>query len=495
MSIVDRQVRKAQHRLWLNRWLRLWGWSLLIVTAAWMIAWIVDRLLLPGSFPRGLSALIGLGLSLIASAVWLILTREPALTAAAVLDEAASLRERVSTGLHVRHKTADPFARAVVVDAERVVSGLSARRFIPIRWTRSLSFSSVVLVAALLSLLLPAFDLLNRSEAAAADSERLAKLTAVQSAIANPVSVMRDIEKKHPDLDLGERSANFDDPLKRHRKDDPDALRRETVKKLDRLQDALQQKASADRFKALNETKKRLKQLAGPGDPKSEMNELLQALSGADIEQARQAVEKLQEKLAQRARDGKVDAKTTEQMQKQLKELEKKLQQASEDKQSSRELQNAGLSEAEAKRVLEALAKKDPKQLEKLAKDLAQRLKDQGVTKQQMKQMLQKIQQRQKACKQCQKMGQKMGAAAKQLDAGNTQGAQDELGEAGEMLGEMEQIEQALNELEAQMSQLSDARDDLGDDGSDGSGKCKHCNGTGFLEDGSPCPWCKGTGT
>src|SRR5712671_4799009 len=35
MSTIERQVRAAQHRLWLNRLLRFWGWSLLAATALW----------------------------------------------------------------------------------------------------------------------------------------------------------------------------------------------------------------------------------------------------------------------------------------------------------------------------------------------------------------------------------------------------------------------------------------------------------------------------
>jgi ribosomal protein S20 len=490
---IERQVKKAQHRLWLNRWLRQWGWSLLFVTAAWTVAWIIDRLFFPGVLPRGWAALVGLGLSLVASVIWLILTCEPTPVAAAVLDEAAGLRERVSTGLHVQQDLADPFAQAVVADAERTVAGLSARKFIPVHWARSLSLGSAMISVAFLSLLLPEFDLLGRQEAGAAQRERLAKLNQVRSTVAKPVSVMREIEKKHQDLALGEDSKKLDDLLGRDRDVDAGVLRRETVKKLDRLQDALQQKAHADRFKALNEAKKRLKQLGKPSDPKTELGQLMEALSRGDFREAQKSLKEVQEKLAKRVRDGKIDAETARQMQKQLNELARKLQRASQDKQSERELQNAGLSKAEAKRVLDALAKKDPQQLEKMAKEMAKRLKDKGITEQQMKQMLEKIQQRQKACKQCSKLGQKMGATARQLAQGDTQGAQDELGEAAEMLDEMEQLEQALNEIESQMSQLDDARDELNEEDSD-DGKCKRCNGTGFRPDGSPCPHCKGTG-
>ncbi len=34
VSEIERQVKKAQHRLWVNRWLRLWGWCLIFAAGA-----------------------------------------------------------------------------------------------------------------------------------------------------------------------------------------------------------------------------------------------------------------------------------------------------------------------------------------------------------------------------------------------------------------------------------------------------------------------------
>lgn len=492
MSTIERQVRKAQHRLWANRWLRNLGWSLLAVTAGWLALWLVDRLLVPGLVPKGWSAAIAAGLSLLLASVCLALRRDSALAAAAALDEAARLKERVSTGLEVQARTDDSFAQAVVVDAEHAVTGLSTRRFIPLRWTPSLSYGAVMIGAALLSLLLPEFDLLNRNQAQATDKDRAAELRRVQAVVAQPLSRMREIEQQNPDLKADETTKKFDDPLARQEKPDADVVRREALKKLDRLQEALKQKAASERFKALDETKKRLKQVADAADPKTELGLLTQALADGDFNEAQKSLAKVREDLAKRAREGKVDAKTAEQMQKQLNEIAKKLQEAAEDKQSARELQNAGLSPEDAKRVLEALAKKDPEQLEKLAKELAERLKSQGMTQEQMKEMLQKMQQRQEACSKCEGLGQKMSGAAKQLEQGNLETAEEELAEAGEMLDETEQLEQSLNDIESQMAELNDLRDQMNNSCQGKPGPCQRCKGTGFLEDGSPCPHCKG---
>lgn len=494
MGVIERQVRKAQKRLWLNRWLDQWGWIFSFVTIAWILLCLTDRLF-SLTWPMGTIALAGLGLSVILSIIWLILTRDPTITAATVLDEAAGLRERVSTGLDLRPNSKDPFESAVVADAERAVTGLTPRKFLPIRWASSLTLACIMLFVALVTSLLPEFDLLNRAEAAEQDRIKSDFRRRETTVIAKPVSTLKDVVKKNPDLEMEDDLNRLDDSLNDRKTDDPGFKRREVLKQINRLQDALKEKAGADRFNELKETKKRLRQIGTPADPKSELSELMENLSAGDLDAAEKEIKKLQEKLAKRSRDGKLDPEKLKQMQEQLKELSKKMKEAAQDQQSQRELQNSGLSKEEAKRVLEALSKKDPKQLEKMAKELAQRLKDKGMTEEQMKQMLQKMQQRQKACQQCQKMGEKMGQSAKAMEQGNMEQAQQELGEAGEMLNEMEQLEQALNDIESQMSQLDQAQDDLSDfDPEQDDLECKKCNGTGFRADGAPCPHCNRKG-
>lgn len=492
MSGIESQVRRAQKRLWFNRWLVQWGWSLLAVTVAWTLTWIIDRLFAL-KLPMGWAALFGLGASFVAAMIWLIPTREPITAAAVALDEAAQLKERLSSSLYAQHQSGDPFAQAVVADAERLAAGLTARRFFPVRWAGSLSLSAVVLLVALLSLLLPEFDVLGKKEAFGKETARLNKIKQAQTVLAQPVSALQKIAEKNPDLEMGKEVKDLQEALQRKQSVDPEVLRRETVKKLDRLQDALKQKADSERYRALAETKKRLQQASQLSDPKSELGKLMENLSAGDFEEAQKSIKELQEKLAKRAREGGGDAKQVKQMQRQLEELAQKLQKAAEDRQSEQELKNSGMSKEEAQRVLDTLAKKDPKQIEKLAKELSERLKDKGVSEQQIKDMMQKIQQRQQACRQCKQMSSKMANAARQLQKDDTQAAADELGEAAEMLDEMEQMEQGLNELESQMAQLGEERDKLGDQ-KPGDGLCKQCDGTGFQKDGSPCPACKGSG-
>lgn len=504
MSGLEREIKSAQRRLWLDRWIRLWGWSLLWCAGAWMLLIVSDRLFafrIPMKWASGAAG----GLSLLLSLVWFAMTREATLVAARALDAAAGLRERVSTSLAlevagVGANPDDPFARAVVADAENHLAGIRANRLIRVRWSRSMTLGVTMAFAAALTLLLPEFDLLKKNESRAQAEARLAALNRVRSVVAKPVTAMQQIADKQGDEALKSQVAQLEEALKRDPNADGEVVRREAAKQLDKLQDALRKRTEEDRFRAMEETKKRLTRLGAPEDPKGEAAKLMESLAAGDFESARDQAKKLQEELAKRAKDGTSDPQKTKALQKQLNELAEKLNKAAEDKQTEREMKNAGLTEEQVKKVLDALAKKDKQQLEKLAKELAEQLKEKGITEEQIKKMAQKARQRQQASQQCKNLGDQMSQAGRQLEKGDTEAAASEMGEAAEMLSEMEQMEQALNEIDAQMSQLADARDELSKDGEgegEGEGqegKCSGCKGTGFRKDGSPCAGCNGTG-
>ncbi len=505
MSTIERQVRIAQRRLWINRWLAQWGWSLAASLAVWILAWLVNRLF--GLYPWPVMWTLGGAavLSLVAATIWTLVTRDPALAGATALDHAAGLRERVSTSLGLRPDSADPFEAAVVRDTESKIAGLTPKKFLPIRWPGSLSLSTIVILVALLSLLLPEFDLLGRKEKDTGRQPQAGVQSRAQAVVAKMNSTIDKIATENK-IDLesaGKRQPARAEGLKR----DDDVKRREVLKKLDRLQDALKQKMGDEKFEALKETKKQLRQLGTPTDPKNELSELISAMAKNDFSEAQEAVKKLQEKLAKRAEEGGASSAEAQKLKEQMKELAQKLQEAAkksqekQQEQQQRDLQNAGMSKEEAKRVLEQLSKKDPKQLEKLAKELAEQMKDKGVTQEQLQKMLEKMQQEQKNCEkgggQCEKMGQKMEKAAQQMEKGNQKGAQQELEQAGEQLSEMEQLEQALNELNSQMSELEQSQEEMQEgenDPSEDSLDCKQCDKSGFRKDGSPCPGCNKPG-
>ena len=90
MTQLEHQVRKAQQRLWLNRWLGHVTITLGISAGALAVTVLVQRLY-GMSLPIGLIAIGAGGGALLASVIWTAATREPAALAAAVLDRAAGL--------------------------------------------------------------------------------------------------------------------------------------------------------------------------------------------------------------------------------------------------------------------------------------------------------------------------------------------------------------------------------------------------------------------
>lgn len=505
MSHLEREVGRAQRRLWVNRWLNAFGWCLVFGIGLWIALWVPHRLF-SMKWPMDVVALAILGGSVAASIVWLVMRREGRLDAAAALDAAAGLRERTSTSVAMPGAGTDPFQSAVHHDAEKSVAGLNARRFLPMRWSGSLSLSGMMLLIAALSLLIPELDLLGKDDEKGGARANAEDVRAKVEALKQPVSIIEKIASQNPDVELDDISRKMDPKDLSRMDSDPGVKRRMAKKQLSTLKDALKNKADAEKFRTQREVNKRLRQIGEPEDPKSELRDLMSQMSAGEFGDAQESVKKLQEKLAKRARDGKLDPASAEKLKNQLNELAKKLkesaekQQAAQDRQAQQQLQNAGMSKEEAQRTLSDLAKKDPEQLKKMAEDLAQRMKDKGVTKEQMENLLNKLQQQQKAQQkaneQCQKMGECMNKAAKSMEEGKSQQAQKELGEAGEQLSEMEAMEQALNDLESQMDDLQSAEESLEDfePFQDEEQECDQCGGSGFLPDGSPCPKCQGQG-
>src|SRR5262249_24928896 len=193
----------------------------------------------------------------------------------------------------------------------------------------------------------------------------------VGTGVAKPVSMIQKLAEENADGKINKEAAALQDALKRDA--DPAVVRRDATKQLDRLEDAIKNKADSERFKTLSETKEKLSQVGQPEDPKAELSKLMESVAEGDFKAAQQEGKKAQAALAKLAQDPKADKQKLEDMRKQLDELSQKLNQAAEDKQSERELKNAGLSDKEIQKALEALANKDPKELEKMAKELAER--------------------------------------------------------------------------------------------------------------------------
>lgn len=169
MTALQQTAKKAQRRLWFIRWLNLLGWCTAAASCGLLLFVLTDRLVLwlpRAGFWTSVTAAGLFGLAVIASLIWLAATREGLIYAAAKLDEAAKLRERLSTGLHCS-QIDEPFAHAVVQDADRLAAGIHVSAHLPVRLPRSAPWAGgTLLTAAIIALMLPNVDLRGKTQSA-----------------------------------------------------------------------------------------------------------------------------------------------------------------------------------------------------------------------------------------------------------------------------------------------------------------------------------------
>lgn len=463
MQPLDQQIRAAQHRLWLNRWLRLV--TLAAVFGALLFAAFI-------ALQRGLewpvsplaALIIAVALTLIASVVGLVLRHESRLHAAARLDEAAGLRERISSASFCVDE-ADPFARAVVQDAEAIGASLRVRRHLRLTTPPSLGWAGCTAALALLAFLLPPGWL--KSDAAAEAADQRVETQEAQLQVRKQMEELRKLAEQTPAL------AELRDELEKPDRPDaaavrtPAGIRHEAIKKIDRMEDMLKQKRNSAERQGTEGLRKMLRRLNPPKSEESATQKLAKSLQQGDFKAAKEELQQLREKLARLETPEQRAA--AEQMVKQLENIAKQLEEISKNKALEQKLAQAGVKEEGLKRMLENLRKEDIDQLR-------QQLEKQGWTQEQIQQMVQQLQEQQTAGAMAQKLAQAMQAGSMQAGALQTGEAMEGLSQAAEMLGEMEMAEMEMAQMEATLAELRSARGKMGCSSCNGKG-CSRCGG------------------
>lgn len=448
MTQLERHIRTTKHRLWFNRWLHDFCLCGAIAGASFTVAVVIQRLY---EFPVPV-LWVGIGLvgaALIGSVVRTMTRRESAELAAAKLDEAAGLRERLSSGRHCVGVD-DPFAQAVVADAERISGSLSVRSHIRLRSPRPLGFAIVTIVLAAMSFLVPA-GLLKSTEAK--ESTKLSvEREQTHVAVKRQLDAVRQMTETTPAL------AEFTDDLAGLEKlsggklERPTDIRHEAVKKIDKLEDAVKQKLAGEKYEAVPEMRKLLRGLKSPSSAEAPTEKLNQALSKGDFKAAKEEVQALREQLA--TLKSEEDKELVEKMSKQLADLAKQLEQLAKDEQLAQKLEQLGIKKEDLERMLEKLSKADLDQLKK-------QLEEKGLSQQQIEKMAKQLQQKQAAGATAKKLAKAMKQSASASQAGQTSEAIEGLQQAGDQLSELEQLEQEMNQLDATASALQDAKQNL----------------------------------
>lgn len=473
MTQFERQIRTARSRLWLNRWFYTVTFCAAVTGGLLAITVLMQRLF---DWPLPLTW-VGVGLALaatIASIAWMWVTREDDKTASARLDEAAGLRERLSSAYHCA-RSGDPFARAVVADAEITSGSLSARQHIRLTVPSPLGWSVAAYVAAAAMFLITP-GLLATPEVQE-QKENVAAVHQAKLAVKRKMDRVRQIVEANPAI--AEIADDLDplDPFGGGRLDRPNDIRHAGIKKLDSLADAVKQKREDGEYDHILEMRKMFRGLKAPKATDAPTQKLTNALLKGDFKTAREEMEKLKEQLATLKSDQ--DKELVEKMSKQLEELAKQLNKLSIDKKLAEKIKQAGIKEKDIERLLENLKKED---LEQLKKELQKR----GLTEQQAQKLANKLQQRQNAGSAAKKLAQNMSQGAKGVSSGQIGEAMAGLSAAADQLGELEKLEQEMNQLDAALAELQDAKNDL-------DKSCGKCGGTG-MRGGKRCSACQGSG-
>ena len=399
MTRLEACVRSARRLLWINRFLH----TLCLVAAVaggGFAAFLIIERLWDLTLPVGPLAIVAVGASLLISFAWSMVRLEKLVDAAAALDQAAGLRERLSSGWFCRQST-DPFAQAVVVDAERIGSSITVGRHLRLRVPRVFSWTATSWLAAAMTFLIP-------RGAARSAAENQPPDQVAQREVAH-VAVKKQMEALQQFADATPAAAEFAEQLKNldpgpggelHK---PGDVRHDAVKKLDRLEDIVRQRRDGESYEAVPQLKKSLRILQVPESDDAPTRKLAEALRDGDFKAAKEEAESLREQLATLKSDQ--DKEAVEKLSQQLDDLAKQLEKLAEDRNLAQKLEQTGIDKKDVERMLERLGKEDLEQIRKT-------LEEKGFTQQQIEQLAKQMQQRQQAGTAAKKLAQSLKQAS-----------------------------------------------------------------------------------
>ena len=451
---LEQQVRRARHRLWLNRWLRQVGWTITLGAVAFIVVVMVERLC---QFGIGLVNVLGAlaVLTALGSIVWLAIRHEDRLASAEALDEAAGLRERVTSGLYCADSD-EPFARSCYADAVRTARRITVGRHLSVRYPRSFNWATCTVVAALLVLwLMPRYDLLGLLAKQQEQEKQRQAIKTTQAAVQQTVQQVKQLAEQSKAL---KETGGFEDlaELAAAEPFDADQLKRDAIKTLNRMSEKLQQQRDSAEGDQLDEIKKMLQRLTDPRQAETPVDKLRQGLARGDFKAAKKALDQMQEQLAKAKKAGN-EAQVAA-MQQQLAKLASQLEKAASQKRLKDEMKRAGLSEKDVQKLLENLSKRDAASIKKA-------LEKKGLSKEQVQKLMKQIAKTKGACAKCKGLGRSLRAAAQGMKgSGDMESGQaaSGLSQAAEQLSALEMLEQEMNDLQATLAELESAKEGLG---------------------------------
>ena len=425
MEELKRQVRTAQRRLGLQRFVGVLGWCCFAGLSAALVLIALDKVwplgIEPWVWPAG-----GLAAGVVAAVFWSIARGRGPVDAAIEIDRRFGLKERVSSTLAMSSEQRDSaVGEAVIRDAVHRVERVDVPDRFPISPGRQLLLPLLpaIGVALVWWLVSPAVV------------ENLAE--ADTSAIKKQISQSSDdlkrklIEQRKRAKEEGLKDAQmlFQKLQEETEKlaDTSEGDRKQALVKLNDLQQQMERRRK--QLGGAEGIEKQLKQLENLG--RGPAQKFLQAVAKGDLKNAVKELDKLKSKISK----GELSDEDRKQLAQQLDQMQKKLQQMVENqKQKQQDLEN---------RVQQARNAGDKKEADRLQQQLDQ-------LQQQMPQM-----------NKLQEMAGKLGQCSKCLGGNQLEDAGDLLDQLQDDLGDLQQQLQEMEMLDNAMDQLCQARDQM----------------------------------
>lgn len=448
MQAVHRVVRKASLRLFV----RLFMQRLAVTTFVAVLGVLAAKI---GFWMAGVgldavaTVSIAAGCAVASAALWALVTRPRGVEVARAVDEAAGLRESLSTAWIYESQT-DPWSAAVRTDADRRATGVDVRAALPLTLTKLWKAPPIAAAAvAIIWFVLPAAspDIFGWLEKEEQQAQAQQEMEEAQVAIKVAEEIAQKVAEK-----TGQPLDQFK-PEQNPELQTPQAMRMAALDKLTQAEKALREEVekgdNAMKLEAMRRELSRMKQ-PGPGPAEN----LARELAKGDFK----AAQKELDKLAQQIDSGELDEATQQQLAEQLKNMQAQLEQIAKDQNSLQQaLQQAGMDKDQAQQLAQQMAQ-NPQQMQQMMQQAMQNM--QNLTPAQQQQLMQQAQQMAQACQACQGMGDKMGQMAQ---AAMQQGQQGAAGQAASgMLSQMEMMQMEQMAAQAMLAQTQQQMQQMG---------------------------------
>jgi hypothetical protein len=492
MSRIDHHVAAVQNKLALAQFIRAVAWALLVYAGVVWVNVLVDRFF-SIHLPRwDVLFWVGLGLSVAAAIGYAVWRRPDKRSAAVAIDERLGLKEKFSTALYARHRSAtDPFAAAALRDAEASAAGVDLRGKFKLTFPRVGYGALLAFAAVLLTLNLDRRNLLASSEIATNTKPPVTPTEKQQA---------RDVVKRAlATVEQAAKAAGEDEKIALARKDleqslskadkDPLAAKRTALKAQQELEDAIKQKIKDNqKFADAQNNERMLKGMQPPpAEEKGPVADAHRNIAKGDFSTAVDDLSKAVENFDKM--DKKDQEKAAQQMNAMARQLQKMASDPAAQKKLEDQLKQMGANQDQAKdiakKIQQAAAgdKNAQQQLQQMQKQLAQQMNNgQGPTPQQqqqmqnmMKQMQAQANAQQNAAALAQAATQMANAMQQQAQGQQQQGnpnqqnqqqqAQGQQGQQGQPQGnpnqQQQQMGQGQQQMQAQLQQMQAAQQDM----------------------------------